>query len=209
MAKAAPPRPARRVRLRRNPRWLLAGILAVCLGGLGSAFLFMSLAATQPVVKVNRTIYRGEVIQATDLSVVQIGRGEDLRVVSGARASELVGQAAVVDLPDGSLVVEGTTGRPEVPTAYTRVGLRLAPGRLPVTTLPSGSKVLIVALPAPAAAGKAEPLESSVGATTVGTPTLAADGSTLVDVTVPAGRAEAIARLAASDRIVLVRQAER
>lgn len=52
------------------------------------------------------------------------------------RTGKRVGSArrAVVDLPDGSLVVEGTTGRPEVPTAYTRVGLRLAPGRLPVTT---------------------------------------------------------------------------
>ena len=36
----------RRLRVRRNPMWLAGGILAVCLGGLASGYLFMSVAAT-------------------------------------------------------------------------------------------------------------------------------------------------------------------
>ena len=43
-----------RVRLRRSPVWLVAGILAVSLGGLASAFVYLQVAASDPVLRVNR-----------------------------------------------------------------------------------------------------------------------------------------------------------
>lgn len=192
-----------RVRLRRSPVWLVAGILAVSLGGLASAFVYLQVAASDPVLRVNRTIHRGEVIQAADLSVVQVGAGLDVRTVPDARASEVVGRAAVTDLPGGSLLVDGSWGDADVPLGSSRVGLRLAPGRFPTTDLRPGTTVLVVALPAQGGA-VAEELPASVPATLVGDAGTQPDGSTLFALAVPSASSELVARLAAADRVALV-----
>ncbi|WP_282005824.1 SAF domain-containing protein [Propioniciclava sinopodophylli] len=191
-----------RIRLRRSPLWLLAGILAVCLGGLASAFVYLSLTASDPVLRVNRTIHRGEVIQGADLSVVSVGTGVDVRTVGDERAAEVIGRAAVTDVPGGSLLVEGSWGESGVPVGSARVGLRLSAGRFPTTDLRPGTQVLVVALPAQ---GEAEAeLPGSIPASLVGEPAVQTDGSTLLALSVPAGSAELVARLAAADRVALV-----
>lgn len=192
-----------RVRLRRSPVWLVAGILAVSLGGLASAFVYLQVAASDPVLRVNRTIHRGEVIQAADLAVVQVGAGLDVRTVRDARASEVVGRAAVTDLPGGSLLVDGSWGDADVPLGSSRVGLRLAPGRFPTTDLRPGTTVLVVALPAQGGA-VGEELPASVPATLVGDAGTQPDGSTLFALAVPSASSELVARLAAADRVALV-----
>lgn len=196
-----------RVRLRRSPRWLLAGVLAVCLGGLATAFLVSSVAASESVLRLNRTVYRGEVIAPVDLGVVTIGRGAEVPVVAGERLNAVVGQSALTDLPDGSLLVEGSYGAPDLPPGSARVGLRLAPGRLPSSALPPGTPVLVVALPgANAMPGSAEQVPPSVSGTLATAPVAQSDGSFVVDVTVVADRAESVARLSATERVALVRQ---
>ena len=191
-----------RIRTRRSPLWLLAGILAVCLGGLASAFVYLELAAADPVLRVNRTIHRGEVIQAADLSVVSIGSGVDVRTVADARAAEVVGQAAATDLPGGSLLVDGSWGAGGVPLGSARVGLRLQAGRFPSTDLRPGTEVLIVALPTQGSAE--EELPGSVPASLVSEPAGQPDGSSLFSLTVQEGAAEEVARLAAAERVALV-----
>ncbi|MDO5535724.1 MAG: SAF domain-containing protein [Propionibacteriaceae bacterium] len=182
--------------------WLLAGILAVCLGGLASAFVYLSVVASEPVLRVNRTIHRGEVIQPADLSVVALGAGIDVRAVPEERVSEVVGKAATTDIPAGGLLVEGVWGEPGVALGSARVGLRLAPGRFPDADLRPGTSVLVVALPDPSAVDQEVP--GSVEASIVGTPAAQGDGATLFALNVPAGSAEQVARLAAADRVALV-----
>lgn len=192
-----------RIRLRRSPLWLTAGILAVCLGGLASAFVYLQVAASDPVLRVNRTIHRGEVIQAADLSVVHVGAGLDVHTVPDARAGDVVGRAAVTDLPGGGLLVEGSWGDSNVPVGSARVGLRLSPGRFPATDLRPGTTVLVVALSAQGGSAE-EDLPGSVTATLVGQASGQPDGSTLFALTVPSDSAELVARLAAADRVALV-----
>ena len=191
-----------RIRLRRSPLWLLAGILAVCLGGLASAFVYLSLAESDPVLRVNRTIHRGEVIQQADLSVVSLGAGVDVPAVGEARVGEVVGRAATTDLPGGSLLVDGSWGEDGVPVGNARVGVRLASGRFPTTDLRPGTSVLVVALPAQGVVE--QELPGSVAAALVGEPAAQADGSTVFALNVPAAAAEDVARLAAADRVALV-----
>ncbi len=191
-----------RIRLRRSPLWLAAGILAVCLGGLASAFVYLQVAASDPVLRVNRTIHRGEVIQAADLAVVHVGTGLDVKTVPGSRAGEVVGQAAVTDLPGGGLLVDGSWGDSSVPAGSARVGVRLGSGRFPATDLRPGTTVLVVALPAQGVPD--EELPGSVTATLVGQASGQSDGSTLFALNVPAGSAELVARLASADRVALV-----
>lgn len=196
-----------RLRLRRNPLWLLAGVVAICLGGLASAFLYLSVADTQPVLATTRTVYRGELIAQDDLSVIPIAAGVELRTIPGDRLTEVVGKAAQTDIPSGSLVVEGTFGDSSLSPGQVRVGLRLAAGRLPGGDLLPGTPVLIVALPAAQGATvESDGLPASVQATLLGAGVAQPDGSVVVDVTVPAERAEQVARLAAADRVAVVQQ---
>ncbi len=196
--------PARpRVRLRRNPVWLVAGLLAVCLGGLTTAWVVTSATASEPVLRVNRTIHRGEVIAAPDLSVVLVARSVDVASVPGDRLGDVAGQAAVSDLVGGSLLVEGSWGDPALPTGRSRVGVRLEAGRFPSVALRPGASVLVVALP-PQTATSAEPLPASVQATLAVVPAVQSDGSFVADLTVPAESAELVARLASAGRVSLV-----
>lgn len=209
-AKGAPARsaPARasRVRVRRNVRWLAAGILAMTLGGLGSWALFSSAVDSRPALKVVRTLYRGQAIQAGDLAVVSVGRTLDVPVVSGHDLNRVIGQAAVTDLPAGSLLVERSFGAAELAAGLARVGLKVEAGRLPASPLKPGTRVIVVAVPATGANPGTPP--PSVEATLASTPTLGADGAYLVDVNVGAAEAEQVARLGALKQVALIQRAE-
>lgn len=206
MSSPTPEASRTRLRLRRSPRWLIAGVLAVVLGGLGSAFLYTSLAAADPVVRVNRTVHRGQTIQQADLGVVSVARGIDVPTVPASRLAEVVGSAAVTDLAQGSLLVADAYGPAALAPGTSRLGVRLAAGRLPSADLTPGTPLLVVALPAPTASGAgSEALPASVGATLATVPAQQPDGSWVVDLTLGADRAEAVARLAAAGRVALVR----
>ncbi len=192
------------VRLRRSPAWLAFGIVAVCLGGLLSAFVYLNAIESHPVLRVNRTLYRGEIISQQDLGVVQIGSGLDLKTVADGRVGEVVGQAATTDLPGGSLLVEGTWGPAGQPLGMSRVGVRLSPGRYPGGDLRPGSPFLVVALPD--AGAEAPELPASVPATLVAAPAAQPDGSLAFDLYVAGAQAELVSRLAAADRVTLVQQ---
>jgi len=204
------PRRLERVRVRRNVRWLAAGILAMALGGLGTWALFASVADTRPALKVTHTVYRGQPIQAGDLAVVAIGRGTDVDAVSGDELNRVIGQTAVTDLPAGGLLVARAYGAPELAAGVARVGLRLDAGAITNAPLRPGARVLLVFVPGATAAvaGSPAPPPASVEATVAAEPQQAADGAHLVDVDVPLASAEAVARAAATKQIVLVRMGE-
>ncbi len=204
-ARTAPAR-ASKVRVRRNIRWLAAGILAMALGGLGTWALVTSATDTRPALKVTRTVYRGQAIQAGDLAVVAVGRAVEVPAVSGNELSRVVGRSAVTDLPAGSLLVEKSFGDPELAPGLARVGLKVDAGRLPATPLKPGARVLVVALPAVGAnAGTPPP---SVEATLATAPVAGADGAYLLDVNVSLAEAEQVARLGALKQVALIQKAE-
>lgn len=202
-SESLPPAPV--VRPRRNPRLLAVWLVAICLSGLGAAFLYTTLASSHQVLSLTRTIYRGEVVQAADLTTLTLHDTPGLSVVDASRISEVVGRTALVDMPSGTLLASGSVGAADVPAGTVRIGLRLAAGRLPVSALPAGTPVLLIAVSA--ANGQAVTGQASVEATVATAPVVQTDGSTLLDVTVPAAEAERVARLAAADQVALVRQA--
>lgn len=201
-----PPARRSRLRLRRHPAWLIGGLLAVCLGGLASAYLFTSAAHTEDVLTMAATVHRGDTITAGDVAVVSLGAGDRLNTVSSAEVNDVIGQTALVDLAQGTLVVTGTYGEDPVPAGVVRVGVRLDAGRYP-TGLDSGDEVLVVALPVDGSdAATDEALPSSVPASVGGTPLDQGDGSILVNLYVADTHAESVGRLAAANRLVLVEQ---
>lgn len=194
-----------RVRARRNLRLVAVGVLAVCVGGVGMAWLYTSVADARSVVSVTRTVYRGQLITQADLGVLSVPSVPGLETVPADAVDDVIGQAAHTDLVAGSVLSPRSFGAALVEAGTARLGLRLAPGRMPSTELPPGTAVLLVGV----ARDGGEPPE---GASVVGRVAAAAielpDGAALLDVTVPQDQAERVARLAAGDQIVVVRQSE-
>ncbi len=195
--------PAARFRARRNLRLITGGVLASSLGGLGAAVLYSDLADTESVVAMRRTVYRGQQITAADLGEIALASGPGLDSVPALQVDDVVGQTALLDLAEGSLLTPQAVGAPVVDAGVVRLGLRLGPGRLPVTELPPSTPGLLIAVSAEVA-----PADAARTALTASSVTLLPDGAALLDVAVPVAAAVEVARLAAADELVLVRQAE-
>lgn len=213
---SAPPAPAdgtgadfttARLRPRRQPKWIAAGLLAMCLGGLGAAVLYLEAAQSAEVVVLTRSVPRGEIVQTADLTVARVGNLAGVSSVNGSAIPELVGKTALADLPKGSLLPAGSVGTPALTAGSSQVGLTLAPGRIPASELPQGTPVVLVPLEdervAPGQGGLPEPIPAVV----LTPPRPGPDGvAMLVDVRVAAGHADEVAVLAATDRVALVKE---
>jgi hypothetical protein len=191
------------LRARRNLRWMAVGVLAICLGGLGAALLYANLSNAQTVITVKRTVYRDQVITAADLGVAAVVPATGVEAVPSVRIDEVVGRTALLDLAEGSLLSPRGYGEPAVDAGSVRLGLRLAAGRLPSAPMPPGTPVLLV----PVGRDGGAPPEGASVAARISTPAaVLPDGASIVDVSVAATEAERVARLAANDQLVLVRQ---
>lgn len=208
----AAPLPDPPTRARRNPRWIAIGVVALCLGALGAFFLYTDLSRAQTVVVVTQTVYRGSVVQAEDLSIATVGDTPGLRTVPGDQLEALVGQRATVDLVAGSLLPDGVIGQVDVPAARRAlVGINLSTGRAPVGYLTPGSAVRLIAIPPEGAEPGFTDASSNlaVQARVVDSKAVADGVSTFLNVDVGAEQAVVVATLAAQNRLVVVRDAER
>ncbi|NNG20473.1 hypothetical protein HJ590_13040 [Naumannella sp. ID2617S] len=210
-ASEPPPGEPGRVRTRRQPRWIAAGLLAIALGGLGAALLWQQLVTTTEAVVVSHRIPRGEVIRSGDLRSVDVGSTVGVSTVPAAEIPALVGKRALVELPEGALLAKGSVGTPSLDRGASQVGLKLAPGRLPTGDLPVGTPVRLVPLedprkqPGQPASGPPVPV---VTATVAAPPRTGPDGvAVLVDVRVDQSLAQQVAELAAAERLALVKEA--
>ena len=212
-AEGAPPVPAPpRLPGRRNPRWIALGVIVICLGGLLAYTVYSRVSTETRVLALTSTVYRSEVVEASDLTTVVLHGEPPGPTVRAADEGSVVGRRAAFDLPAGALVAAGSLTDAAVPDeGRSVVGLRLATGRAPATLLVPSAPVRLVALPAPSnGTGAADSLTGKTYAGRVVGSTPGADGtSTIVDVEVDAGQAPTIASLGAQDRVALVRDAGR
>ncbi len=202
------------LRPRRQPRWIALGILLACLGGLGSVLLYQQSATTQNVVVVANAVSRGEVIEAGDLGVRQVGALAGVAVVPAEQQTSLIGRHALVDLSPG-LLPTNSVGELVLPLDRIQLGLKLPSGRLPGGQLPPGTRVQLIEVSAPGqgrdpqagATPTPESVEPAViDAMVLSSPTLGIDqASWVLDVHVATLDAEEVAKLAAADRLVMVR----
>jgi len=204
---AATPAPPR-LPGRRSPRWVALGVIAICLGGLLAYAAYARVTTETRVLALTSTVYRGEVVEASDLTTVVVHGDPPGPTVRAADEAGVVGRRAAFDLPVGSLVAPSSLTDTAVPdTGRSVVGLRLATGRAPATLLVPSAPVRIVALPPPSnGAGASDSLSGKTFAGRIVGTGAGADGtSTDVDVEVDAAQAPTIASLGAQDRIALVR----
>lgn len=201
-AVAAPPK------LRRRTGLVALGIALVCLGGAGAAYLATSVGDTSPVLTLRQDVARGEVIEASDLTVARINGDPALRTVSESEQGTIVGQRAAVDLSAGSILTPQSTTTELSPAAgQSLVGVTLTPAQLPSHALTAGDQVRIVATPREQddPPGIAPPIYQAI---VVETHALPDTGQVVVDVTVPAATAGQLAAQVATGRIALVLDSE-
>ena len=199
---------------RRNPRWIALGVVALCLGALLSYVVYAHVASETTVVTMAHTVYRGEAIDADDLTTVRLQGGGLADTVPSADRDSMVGRRAVYDLPAGSVLVAGSVTT--VPLeGRSVVGVLLPGGNSPSMLLQPSSPIRLVALPPPASStaagnGTADPFAGKTYAARVLGQSTAPDGvSTMLDVDVEQAQAPTIALLAAQQRLAVVRDAGR
>lgn len=197
---------------RRNPRWIALGVVAICLGGLLSYVIYARVATEASVVAMAATVYRGEVIEASDVTTITVSGDPSVPTIPVDQAGTLVGQRAAYDLVDGSIVAPTAVTQAALPAEKRAVvGMKLAGGRAPADFLLPGSPIRLVALPAAdAQPGATDPYTGKTFVARTVSSTAGPDaGSLFVDVDVPADQAPAIAMLAAQERLTVVRDAGR
>lgn len=137
-------------RRQRKPRasWIALGLLVLVAFGLLGAITVSRVASRQPVLALAQPIERGERLTAAHLTVANIGTDDGIALVEAADRDELLGLTATAGLAQGTLVArDHFTDGPSVPLGFSVVGLALAPGEYPTTTLRPGDMVAIVRTP--------------------------------------------------------------
>jgi hypothetical protein len=198
-----PPAPPA-VRTRRRPGMLAAGIALVAIGALGAAYLAQVVGHTTPVVAVARDVEAGQLIERADLAVAQMSSDPALSPIPADSLPGLVGRRAAVALTAGSLLTDAAVTDQLLPAGgQSLVGVALTSSQLPAQPLRAGDRVRIVDTPVSQGEPPATTPASIAGlVVSVSGPDQA--GVTVVDVTVPSGRAADLAARVATGRIALV-----
>lgn len=216
---AAPPTPpgapqlvASPARARRRPLLVAAGVVAVALGALVSAWAYSSASTTQPVIAVREQVGRGQVIKDSDLVAVRTSIDPALRTLPASQTSSVVGQRAATDLLAGSLLTPAAITPALVPAqGRSVVGLALSSAKMPAAILTPGDAVRVVSTPpagapAPTGAGAPEPVEVVARVVAVaGAPDV--PGTSIVNVEVDSAAAGALAARAATGEVAVVLEA--
>jgi len=181
---------------------VIAGIVLVIAGALTSIGVYSNLSQTQEVVAIIAPVARGEQIERTDLTTVQVGFDPLLTPVPGDQINQIVGLYAVADLVPGTFLSPDAVGARVSPTqGLAEIGVALAAGEYPDDTLLPGDAVLLVALP-----DRQDVLTTvtSYPATLVRITQPNASNLITVSVMVSAADAPLLAALSASERLALV-----
>ena len=194
--------------------FVAAGIAIVVVGALLIAQLIHAGQTENRVLEVRSDVGRGEVIRDTDLVAVTVGQVGNVSTVPADQLDALVGKRAAVDLRSGSLLSAGAIGAADTVPAPGKslVGLKLAPGQVPIGDLTAGAKLRLIqtsalnesATATDAANTNGQSWDATMAASTKGT-----DQVTLVNVEVKSGEAARIAQLTSQGRIAVVKDSSR
>jgi hypothetical protein len=138
-----PPAPAPR---RRLPE-LVLGIFLVAGCALAAVLLAVAGRERTPALALAGDLHRGDVLSEDDLDTVYIGSDSQLAFLDPDQASDIVGQAALSELPAGTLVIPEQFAHPDTVLAAgdASIGLALDEGQLPSLNLAPGDQVKVVA----------------------------------------------------------------
>lgn len=189
---------------RRRPSWVLIGSLLVGVAALLGAWVFTATSETVSVLIAAHDIEPGEVIEAGDLQVIEIGSSSQLRAVQPSQQDLILGLAARGPIPAGTVLnTDLFADRDQtVPEGMVVVGAALDLGAAPSSSLRAGDRVdvLGVVRTTGAPADGASPSAALLSTGTVWSvehPTTGSSSTLWVSIVVPAEVQGSVAQAAA------------
>ena len=169
---------------------------------LGGALLFAVAGrpdtAIRPVLVAAVDLAAGDVVDASDLRVVDIASDGVFSSVSAAERSSLVGRRARTTVAKGTVLHAGLfSSGTSVPDGQVVVGAALTAGELPVATLQPGDRVGVLDVAESGGSVVAEAVVFDVRP-------LASQGGQFVSLSVRAADGPAVAEAAAGGRLRLL-----
>lgn len=133
---------------RKKPSWTLAGAVLVGLAALLSAWVFSTSSSNTRVMVAARDISPGEVVTATDLRAVDMGRVGEVRAVTSSQQALIIGHAARGPIPEGTVLNTDLFAEKDraIPAGSVVVGAALEPGAAPTSRLAPGDRVDVLAV---------------------------------------------------------------
>ena len=195
---------------RRRPSWVVAGVLLVGLSALLAAWVFNATSETMSVMVAARDIAPGEVIDASDLRVVEMGRTSGLRAIQPSQQDLIIGRAARGPIPDGTVLNTDLFAEKGqvIPAGFVVVGASLDAGAAPTSRLSPGDQVDLLGVVKSASATPGDAATATLlGSGTVWSVERVGSGATSsklwVSVLVPSDVQAAVAQAAADGRLRL------
>lgn len=186
---------------RKRLPWLALAVVLVVGGGLLVGLLVQSASDRTSVLVAANSLAPGQLIQESDLRVVEVGVDGAASLVPASSRDSVVGQVAVVGIPEGTLLSPGQLAVDGgIEEGSVVVGALLGPGELPVPTLRSGDVVELVAVSGGQGADQESLGRGSVFSTAPGTQT----GTVFVSLVVDEAIAEQAADVSAQQRLRLL-----
>jgi Flp pilus assembly protein CpaB len=195
---------------RRRPTWVVFGAVMVGVAMLLGVWVFSTSSQRISVMVAARNIAPGEVIEATDLRVVEMGRTGGLRAIQPSQQQLVVGQAARGPIPEGTVLNTGLFASRDrvIPAGQVVVGAALEPGAAPGAGLAAGDRVDVLAVvKAPGSSASGSSVATVVASGMVWSVQPVGQGASssklVVSVLVPAESQAVVAQAAADGRLRL------
>lgn len=193
-----------RVRNRPRPAIIALGIALIIVAGLAAAFIYTSTGRTVTVFSASADIARGDAVEASALTTVEIPDDQRIPSYLTAQADSVIGSTATVDIPAGTIISPNNTGTSaSIPAGTSLVGISLTPAQLPPYPLVNGDPVRIVETPV----NGGEPPATTPETFSATIATVEFDdvsGNTLIAVSVDALDAADVAARAATGRVGII-----
>ena len=185
--------------------WLVGlGVSLAIIGGLASWYYASTVGNTDTVLVVSGDVTRGEVIGTDDLTTLEIASGQTTTAFRASDSRDVIGQVALVDLPEGSLLTHENLGDGlAVDRGKSIVGVALAPSQMPSFPLSAGDEVRLVDTPI-AQGDPPDATPSTFRAVVFTTKYDEASSRWIVDLLVTSSQAADIAARSATGRIALI-----
>lgn len=192
-----------RVRYTRRKGVIGASVALLALGGGGAYQLAQAFSDTVEVIAIASDVPRGQVIEASDLTVAAVGPHQALTPIPSTQVSEITGRRAAADLTAGSILTPSAVTDTTIPAAgESVVGVAVTPQQLPTAPIIPGDHVRVISTPNP---GDNPPKDSPESITaTVLSVDHADTGHVIVNVIVESDTGPELAARVATGRVAVV-----
>ncbi|MGH2659135.1 MAG: Flp pilus assembly protein CpaB [Actinomycetota bacterium] len=146
--------PRAHARLRRLDLRVAVGLLLMLVAVLGGASLIRSAQARTPVLAAARTVQPGEVIEASDLRVVEVSVPAGIAYLPTSMEGEVVGRVAAEPLSEGKILAPGSVSdAPPLAPGMVAMTLLLPQESAVGGAIRAGDRVAVLSSPGPNEAG--------------------------------------------------------